>query len=264
MLRPMSMRGLLVPLLLALAACGGSDNLSSLGNGGPATEPAPRTVLFNVSYIGAGIEREQGLEQLQECLEQPGTAVTVAEEGSLPVRQVSVAGGREDIRRFEQCLLTVLNATVERIPQQVQDSDPDDSRRSLADRYDESPRWPGDPWIKEGKEISRDELVLAAGAEHCGWEESAFIAGEALDAPQDERGSLWVRDPKGVLDHDPRAKAEFRSPAALPADASWTGYAQDGVELWVAASDKSDFVYLVNRANRTDVERWVRGGGLCA
>ena len=264
MLRPMTVRGLVVPLLLALAACGGSDNLSSLGDGGPAAESAPRTVLFDVSYIGAGIEREQGVGRLQECLEQPGTAVTKAGEGPTPVRQVSVAGGRDDIRRFEQCLLSVLNTTVERVPQQVQDSESDDSGRSLAARYDEAPIWPGDPWTKDGKEVSRDELVLAAGAEHCGWEDSAFLAGEALNASRDQPGALWVRDPKGVLDHDPRAKADFRSPAALPADANWTGYVQDGVELWVADSDKADYVYLVNRADRDDIERWVRGGGLCA
>ena len=201
MLHPLIMRGLVVvPLLLALAACDGSDNPSSLGDAGPAAESTPRTVLCNVSYIGAGVQREQGVEQLQECLEQPGTAVTVTEKGSSPIRQVSVARGRDDIRRFEQCLLSVLNTTVERVPQQVQGSDPDGSRRSLADPYDEPPRWPGDPRTKNGEEISRDELVLAAGAEHCGWGDSPFVAGEALDAPRDQRGTLWVRDPEGVLD----------------------------------------------------------------
>ena len=260
----MTMRVLAVPLLLALAACGGSDSSSSLGDGGAGPGSAPRTVLFNVSYVGAGIERQQGLEQLQKCLEQPGTAVTMTGEGSPPIRQVSVAGDGEDIRRFERCLLFVLNTTVERVPQQVQESDSEDSARSLADRYDNPPIWPADPWTKGGTEVSRDELVLAAGAEHCGWEDSAFLAGEALKAPRDDRGPLWVRDPRGVLEHEPRAQAEFRSPAELPADAEWTGYAQDGVELGVAASDNADYVYLVNRGNREDIERWVRGGGFCA
>ena len=260
----MTMHVLGVPLLLALAACGGSDNMSSLGDGGVGPGSAPRTVLFNVSYVGAGIEREQGLEQLQKCLEQPGTAVTMTGKGSPPIRQVSISGDRDDIRRFEQCLLFVLNTGVERVPQQVDSSDSDEPGRTLAERYDAPPGWPGDPWIKHGMEVSRDELVLAAHAEHCGWEQSAFIGGEALTAPRDERGSLWVRDPRGVLSHDPRAKADFRSRAALPADAEWTGYAQDGVELWVAASDNADYIYLVNRGDREDTERWVRGGGLCA
>lgn len=264
MLRPMTMRLLALPLLLALAACGGSDNLSSLSQEVAAADSSRRTVLFNVSYVGVGIELEEGREGLQRCLEQPGTAVTVSGEGSPPIRQVSVSGGRDDTRRFEQCLLFVLNTKIERVPQQVDDSEPGDPERSLAERYDDPPAWPGDPWTKNGKEVSRDELVLSAGAEHCNWEDSAFIAGEALEAPQDERGLLWVRDPNGVLEHDPRAKAEFRSAAALPADAEWTGYAQDGVELWIAASDDADYVYLVNEGNRDDIERWVRGGGLCA
>lgn len=262
MLGPMAVRLLALTLLLALAACGRNDD-SSIGDEVAAAEPAHRTVLFNVSYVGVGIEREQGREGLQRCLEQPGSAVTSG-ESSTPVRQVSVSGGRDDIRRFEQCLLLVVNTEIERVPQQVNDSDSHEPARRLAERYNEPPAWPGDPWTRNGKEVSRDELVLAAGAEHCSWEDSAFIAGEALEAPRDERGQLWVRDPTGVLDHDPRAKAEFRSPATLPADAEWTGYSQDGVELWTAASDNADYVYLVNRANREDIERWVRGGGLCA
>lgn len=135
---------------------------------------------------------------------------------------------------------------------------------SLADRYDEAPAWPGAPWTKNGLEVPREELVLAAGPEHCGWQDSAFIGGEALSAPRDEVGPHWVRDPRGVLTFDPRAQAEFRSPAQLPSDAAWTGYAQDGVELWVAPSDRADYVYLVNSTDRSDTERWVRGGGLCA
>jgi hypothetical protein len=264
MLRPMTMRLLTLPLLLALVACGGSDNPSSLSGGGAAADSSRRTVLFDVSYVGVGIEREQGREVMQRCLDQPGSAVTVSDEGDPAIRQVSITGGRDDIRRFEQCLLFVLNTKVERVPQQVDASDSDEPQRSLAERYDKPPGWPGDPWIKDGIEVSRDELVLAAHAEHCGWEQSAVITGEALSAPRDERGSLWVRDPNGVLDHDPRAREAFRSPAPLPADAEWTGYTQDGVELWVAASDDADYVYLVNRGDRKDIERWVRGGGLCA
>ena len=260
----MTMRLLALPLLLALAACGGSDNLSTLSDPVAARDASHRTVVFNVSYVGVGIEREQGRQGLQRCLEQPGSAVTASSEAHPPIRQVSITGGRGDIRRFEQCLLFVLNTKVERVPQQVDSSDSRNPDRSLAERYDEAPAWPGDPWVKDGVEVPRDELVLAAHAQHCGWEQSALIGGEALAAPRDERGSLWVRDPRGVLSHDPRAKADFRSPAVLPADAEWTGYAQDGVELWVAASDNADYVYLVNRANRNDVERWVRGGGLCA
>lgn len=136
--------------------------------------------------------------------------------------------------------------------------------RSLADRYDDPPPYPGEPWTKDGKEVPRDELVLAAGPEHCDWQESTSLRGRGLSAPRDERGRQWVRDPKGVLGFDPRAKAQFRARAELPADAAWTGYVQDGVEVWVAPNDDAEYVYLVNSADRRDVERWVRGGGLCA
>lgn len=229
--------------------------------GQPASGSPTRTVLFNVEYIGIDRERQNDRHGLQRCLEQPGTTVTVSDAGSPPIRQVSVTGGRDATRRFEQCLLMVLNATIERVPQQVDASNAEQHGRSLAERYDEAPAWPGDSWTKNGGEVSREELVLAAGPEHCAWQDSAAIGGKALSAPRDEVGPHWVRDPKGVLVFDPRAKAEFRSPAQLPSDAAWTGYAQDGVELWVAPSDSADYVYLLNSADRSDTERWVRGGG---
>lgn len=245
--------------------CGCGAGRDALSGAGPRTgDSGPRTVLFDVSYVGVDVERENARDGLQRCLEQPDTAVTVSDEGSPPIRQVSVTGGRDDVRRFEQCLLSVLNTTVERVPQQVDSSDAEDPARSLAERYDEPPTWPGDPWTKNGKEVPRDELVLAAGPEHCDWQESAFLAGDALPAPHDQRGDLWVRDPKGVLDHEPRAQKEFQAQADLPPDATWTGYAQDGVELWVAPSDDAEYVYLVNSARRDDIERWVRGSGGCA
>lgn len=259
----MTVRVLRVLLLFVLAACGGSDGLSSLGDDLPTAESLRRTVLFNLSYIGGEFELEEMRAALQSCLEQPGAAVTVSGETYPPVRQVSVTGGRHDIRRFEQCLLSPTGAVVHRVPQQVDGSIAEPPGRSLAERYGVPPTWPGDPWTRNGREVSRDELVLAAGAAHCGWEDSAFIAGAALTAPPDKRGLLWVRDPKGVLTYDPRAKAEFQAQADLPSDATWTGYIQDGVELWAASSDNADYLYLVNNADGADIERWVRVDGAC-
>lgn len=112
--------------------------------------------------------------------------------------------------------------------------------------------------------VPLEELSLAAGPEHCGWQEATYLAGQGLTAPCDQLGRLWVRDPKGVLDFYPRAQEEVRAQAELPNDARWTSYAQDGVELWIAPSDNADYIYLVNTANRDDIERWVRGGGGCA
>lgn len=227
-------------------------------------DPQTRTVLFDLTYIGVDFERENAREGLQRCLKQPGTAVTRPGESSPPIEQVSITGDRQAVRQFEQCLMTVLNTRVDRVPQKVDGTQAEDPARSLADRYDQAPPYPGDPWTKDGKEVPREELNLAAGPEHCGWQEATYLAGQGLSAPRDQHGPLWVRDPKGVLDFYPRAQAEFRAQAELPGDARWTGYAQDGVELWIAASDNADYIYLVNTANRSDIERWVRGGGGCA
>lgn len=136
--------------------------------------------------------------------------------------------------------------------------------RSLAQLFDNAPEWPGKAWSKDGRSVPTSELALARGPEHCEWQESLWLSGSALSAPRDDRGPHWVRDPKGVLTHAPYAKAGFRARAVLPADARDTGYAQGPVELWVAASDRADFVYLVNARDRADVERWVRAAGGCA
>lgn len=135
---------------------------------------------------------------------------------------------------------------------------------SLAELFDDVPDWPGEPWFQDGREVTHSELAVAAGPEHCGWQEAAYLSGHGLDAPRDRDGRLWARDPKGVLEHFPKARSEFRAQAVLPADAVDTGYRQGPVELWTAPSDRSTYVYLVNGDDRDDVERWVRGGGGCA
>lgn len=140
----------------------------------------------------------------------------------------------------------------------------DPSGRTLAEIFEDVPAWPGDPWFRDGRQVLRSELGVAAGPEHCTWQEAAYLASSALPAPRDMGGGLWARDPKGILEHFPRAQAEFQSPAVLPGDAAFTGYYQGPVEVWTAPSDDSAYVYLVNGDDRSDVERWVRGGGGCA
>jgi hypothetical protein len=99
---------------------------------------------------------------------------------------------------------------------------------------------------------------------NCDWQEAVYLGGSGLAAPRDRLGGLWARDPKGVLEHFPRAQREFQSPAVLPAGAVDTGYRQGAVELWVGPDEDARYVYFVNGGDRTDVERWVRGGGGCA
>lgn len=145
----------------------------------------------------------------------------------------------------------------------VAGADVDPSPDSLSSGFDDAPMWPGEPWTKDGQEVSTREISLAAGPEHCSWQEAVFLGAAVLPAPRDG-GHLWSRDPQGVLTHHPRAQQEFQARATLPADAGFTGYAQGPVELWVAPSDGWEYVYLVNAENRDDVERWVQGGGGCA
>ena len=140
----------------------------------------------------------------------------------------------------------------------------DASEAVLSDVFGDAPEWPGDPWFHEGREVTRDELTLARGPEHCHWQDALYLSGTGLPAPRDERGQLWARDPRGVLEHVPRARAEFRAEAVLPHDARATGYRQGNIEVWTAPSDEGEYVYVVNSGRASDAERWVRGGGGCA
>jgi hypothetical protein len=134
---------------------------------------------------------------------------------------------------------------------------------SLADLFAATGEYPGTRWTRGGKEVPAQDLSLAQGPTHCQWERALFLGGAVL--PVGSSGErLWTRDPEGVLTHFPRAKQEFEAHAALPADAADTGYRYGVVELWLAPSDDGEYVYLVNARNRSDVERWVRGGGGCA
>jgi len=133
--------------------------------------------------------------------------------------------------------------------------------RSLAERFEDPPTWPGEPWHRNGHPASRQVLVLSEGPEHCNWETAAVLAGSAL---AQDAGVLYWRDPKGALEHAPELQREFRAGAELPADAAWTGWTQRGAELWTAPSDEGRYVYLVRAAYRSDVERWVKGFGGCA
>ena len=137
-------------------------------------------------------------------------------------------------------------------------------RRTLAERYENAPDWPAPPWFKAGHEVPLSVLTLWKGPEHCNWQRATYLGGSGLGNYRDSRGNLWVRDPHGVLEHFPVARRDFRARATLPSDATASGFEQADVELWTAASDRGNYVYLVNRHDRRDVERWVRGGGLCA
>ncbi len=133
---------------------------------------------------------------------------------------------------------------------------------SLASRFEDAPEHPGEPWSKDGTRVAESVLQLAEGAEHCGWQDSAFLGGTALGYGDDPTRSVWSRDPDGVISE--RTRAGFRADAELPEDAVFTGWSQGPVELWTAPSDRREYVSLVHSEDPDDVERWVAGGGGCA
>lgn len=140
---------------------------------------------------------------------------------------------------------------------------PKQGGRTLAEFYADPPSYPGDPWFRDGREVTRSEFNVAGGPEHCGWEKATFLAGTALQAQRDERGPLWARDPDGILEHFPAAQAGFRAGITVPEQAVFSGYSRGPLQVWTVPSD-FEFVYVVNTAVDGDVERWVRGGGGCA
>ena len=163
-------------------------------------------------------------------------------------------------------ILAVLAGCSERDPGYDLDRAPSSAAesRSLAAIFAGVGGYPGRPWYRDGREVSRQVMSLAQGPEHCDWQGALFLGGDGLLSPRDLRGGLWTRDPNGVLKHFPQARLGFRARTTLPADASPTGFTQGAVEVWTAPSDAADFVYLVHADKRSDVERWVRGGGGCA
>ena len=125
--------------------------------------------------------------------------------------------------------------------------------RTLAQRFGDPPPGMGEPWQREGREVLRDELTVAAGPEHCDWQDAALLSGRGITG-------VFARDPDGTMDI-PEVQQGFRAGTSLPADAVDTGYSQGPVHLWTAASDAGRFVYAVLG---DEVERWVRMPGLCA
>ena len=136
-------------------------------------------------------------------------------------------------------------------------------RALLASRFVDLPPHPGLPWRRGLQDVPPGDLALFAGPEHCGWQDVAVLGGDVLRDGLDSRPSLWARDPDGILG-DTTVRNGFRAPAVLPADARFTGYTHGIAQLWTAASDEGDAVYLVSARDRSDAERWARVRYACA
>jgi hypothetical protein len=92
-----------------------------------------------------------------------------------------------------------------------------------------------------GNAVSTETIRSNPGPGHCGWDSAIWL---------NVAGSLYFRDPQGVMGQ--WTKAKFEPHAHLPASATDSGYRSDKWSLWL---DPGKDAYLVSGGN---VERWPR------
>ena len=103
-------------------------------------------------------------------------------------------------------------------------------------------------WTADG-ERTRD-VLMRRGPAHCDWDRMIFLW---VPRPSGEDRTVFVRDPSGAASYF-RLVGSFEPSATMPADATFSGYRADGVELWFARS-APDSAYLTDG---TTTERWPR------
>lgn len=121
-----------------------------------------------------------------------------------------------------------------------------------------TPDWTIWEWkTVDGRPVSGEIIITHAGPGHCDWESASFLhIGSPLGTIQESGRDVnqYVRDPEGVLS---QLKVRFRTTydpkADLPGDAEFSGYVNNGVELWISQSLLDTAIYMVDGSN---VERW--------
>lgn len=109
--------------------------------------------------------------------------------------------------------------------------------------------FPNGSWTLDGAQAPVQDINSSTGSEHCGWEAAQFLSvRDAVGLPADSgsRARTYVRDPEGVVDPAPYLQREYDDAAELPADARFTGYENDGDELWLAPSTSDRYAYVVS------------------
>ena len=134
---------------------------------------------------------------------------------------------------------------------------------SVGTAFDPGPGYPGYGWTRNGTRVSSQELVTAAGPDHCGWGSATFLTigwppGTAASTFASAR--LYTRDPNGSVAASLR-DALVRH-ATLPPDAHSTGYRYGVLEVFTSPTDADQSIYVVSPS---DTERWPRNTlGLCS
>jgi len=103
-----------------------------------------------------------------------------------------------------------------------------------------------------GDPVPTSEIVSWPGPEHCDWQDITFVLmGEESDVDQDYDQYLSGDDDGQLSDYLTTTPEDS---AALPDDATDTGWRRDGRELWLGADPKA--AYLVSIEDPDDVELW--------
>lgn len=127
---------------------------------------------------------------------------------------------------------------------------------SVATAFDPAPAYPGYTWIRGGRPVSTQELVTAAGPDHCGWQSATFLTigwPPGTKAATFAHARMYIRDPLGVVRSSYRDALVLR--ATLPKDARATGYRHGVLEIYVSPSDQDEAIYVVSPSG---AERWPR------
>jgi hypothetical protein len=108
-----------------------------------------------------------------------------------------------------------------------------------------------------GNRVPIDTITSYRGPEHCDWQDITFLV---LGTGTAER--RYLRDTKGELSH--YLATTFDPSAALPRQATDTGFERDGRRLWLHPDGTA--AYLVDTKNPERVERWpaAKTGFACA
>lgn len=130
---------------------------------------------------------------------------------------------------------------------------------TVAGYFDNPPAWPGQPWSRNGVEVSNEVLESSAGPEHCGWQSATMMFmgwPPGTDATSSSQARQYIRDTRAALLDDRSLQGSFEHNPTLPPDATDTGFRYDGVlKLYLSPSDADRYVYLIAPA---DSERWPR------
>jgi len=134
---------------------------------------------------------------------------------------------------------------------------------SVATAFDPAPAYPGYGWKRDGVRVGSQEIVTAAGPDHCRWGSATFLTigwPPGTKALTFASARLYTRDPNGAV--APSLRDALVRHATLPPDATSTGYRYGVLEIFVSPAEADQGIYVVGPGG---AERWPRNTlGLCA